>query len=35
VRGVEGAGVGVCLSCPLEKEFTSSAEETRGANVKI
>ena len=28
-------GVVVCLCCPLEKELTGSAEETRGANVKI
>lgn len=25
----------VCLCCPLEKELTGSAGETRGANVKI
>ncbi len=25
----------ICLCSPLEKELTSSAEETRGANVKI
>lgn len=33
-RGTIG-GVVVCLCCPLEKELTGSAEETRGANVKI
>lgn len=39
-RGLSG-GVGglggsvVCLCCPLEKELTGSAGETRGANVKI
>ena len=30
-----GGGVVVCLCCPLEKELTGSAGETRGANVKI
>lgn len=35
---VGGGGVVVvvvCLCCPLEKELTGSAGETRGANVKI
>lgn len=31
----KGGGVVVCLCCPLEKELTGSAGETRGANVKI
>lgn len=33
----EGVGgmVAICLCSPLEKELTSSAEETQGANVKI
>lgn len=30
-----GVVVVVCLCCPLEKELTGSAGETRGANVKI
>lgn len=34
LRGGVGAVV-VCLCCPLEKELTGSAGETRGANVKI
>lgn len=33
-RGVGGVAV-TCLCSPLEKELTSSGEETRGANVKI
>lgn len=33
-KGVGGGGV-ICLCFSLEKELTSSAEETRGANVKI
>lgn len=33
--GGGGGGVVVCLCCPLEKELTGSAGETRGANVKI
>lgn len=40
LRGGGGVGelgvvVVVCLCCPLEKELTGSAGETRGANVKI
>lgn len=35
IGGWGGVVVVVCLCCPLEKELTGSAGETRGANVKI